>query len=345
MYFFLADKIRGLAKYTVPEILEIRYGAFARAFGGITILLAYIGLTSYQYTGVGYILNITTGIPVWLGTIIGAFVMIFLATAGGLISVAYTDAISAVVSLAGLLIGLPFILGEVGGLGGLFANLPETQASWNGGLSLPQLLGYFLPLFLLLLSGQNIYQRFSSAENPETAKKSAIGFLICTIKVLSLVIILATSSIVLLPDINPDTAVLSLAEESLPTFLGAMLLTASMAIVITTGNLLSAAGNLIYDIYSRLFGREIPEGRSLLYDRIAVVILGVLAYVLGTFFPTVLALQIHSYTIYEAGVTPALVAALVWRRATVAGGRARRLASELNEEPTYPASREGEQRR
>jgi len=156
---------------------------------------------------------------------------------------------------------------------------------------------------------------------------------------------LATSSIVLLPDINPDTAVLSLAEESLPTFLGAMLLTASMAIVITTGNLLSAAGNLIYDIYSRLFGREIPEGRSLLYDRIAVVILGVLAYVLGTFFPTVLALQIHSYTIYEAGVTPALVAALVWRRATVAGGRARRLASELNEEPTYPASREGEQRR
>jgi SSS family solute:Na+ symporter len=211
--------------------------------------------------------------------------------------------------------------------------------------------------------------------------------------VLSLVIILATSAIVLLPDINPDTAVLSLAGESLPTFLGGMLLTASVAIVITTGNscLLSAAGNLIYDIYSRLFGREIPEGRSLLYDRIAVVILGVLAYVLGTFFPTVLALQIHSYTIYGAGVTPALVAALVWRRATVAGGiasiltgtvatlawefvfntpldwnsvlvalplsvivlivvslatggRARRLASELNEELTYPAGRESEQR-
>lgn len=34
LYFFLADRIRGLAKYTVPEILEIRYGAFARAFGG-----------------------------------------------------------------------------------------------------------------------------------------------------------------------------------------------------------------------------------------------------------------------------------------------------------------------
>ena len=93
LYFFLADRIRGLAKYTVPEILEIRYGAFARAFGGITILLAYVGIASYQFTGGGYILNITTGIPVWLGTIITAVVVIFLATVGGLISVAYTDAL------------------------------------------------------------------------------------------------------------------------------------------------------------------------------------------------------------------------------------------------------------
>ncbi|MGB3634921.1 MAG: hypothetical protein WA982_12830, partial [Rubrobacteraceae bacterium] len=61
-------------------------------------------------------------------------------------------------------------------------------------------------------------------------------------------------------------------------------------------------------------------GRGLLYDRIAVAVLGVVAYVLGAFFPTVLALQIYSYTIYGAAVTPALVAALVWRRATAAGG-------------------------
>lgn len=322
LYFFLADRIRGLARYTVPEILEIRYGAFARAFGGITILLAYVGIASYQFTGGGYVLNITTGIPVWLGTIITAVVVIFLATVGGLISVAYTDAISAVIIIVGLLLALPLILGEVGGFGGLFAQLPETKASWNGGLSIPQLLGFFLPLLLLLLGDQNVYQRFSSAENPETARKSAVGFFVGAVLVVSLVIVLASSAIVLLPEIPPDTAILSLAGESLPLFLGGMLLASSVAIIITTGNsyLLSAAGNLVYDIYSRLFGRRIPEGRGLLYDRIAVAILGVLAYVLGVFFPTVLALQIYSYTIYGAGVTPALVAALVWRRATVAGG-------------------------
>ncbi len=322
LYFFLADRIRGLAKYTVPEILEIRYGAFARAFGGICILLAYVGIASYQFTGGGYVLNITTGIPIWLGTIITAVVVIFLATVGGLISVAYTDAISAVIIIVGLLLALPLILGEVGGFGGLFAELPGTKASWNGGLSVPQLLGFFLPLLLLLLGDQNVYQRFSSAENPETARKSAVGFFVGAVLVVSLVILLASSAIVLLPEIPPDTAILSLAGESLPLFLGGMLLASSVAIIITTGNsyLLSAAGNLVYDIYSSLFGRRIPEGRGLLYDRIAVALLGVLAYVLGAFFPTVLALQIYSYTIYGAGVTPALVAALLWRRATVAGG-------------------------
>lgn len=322
LYFFLADRIRGLAKYTVPEILQIRYGSFARAFGGIVILLAYVGIASYQFTGGGYVLNITTGIPVWAGTLITAFVVIFLATVGGLISVAYTDAISAAIIIVGLLIGVPLILGEIGGFGGLFAGLPEAKASWNGGLSIPQLLGFFLPLLLLLLGDQNVYQRFSSAQNPETARKSAIGFFVGAILVVSMVVVLASSAAVLLPEINPDTAVLSLAGESLPLFLGGLLLASSVAIIITTGNsyLLSSAGNLVYDVYGHLFRREIPQNRGLLFDRAAVAVLGVLAYVLGAFFPTVLALQIVSYTIYGAGVTPALVAALVWRRATAAGG-------------------------
>ena len=285
-------------------------------------MLAYVGIASYQFTGGGYVLNITTGIPIWLGTIITAVVVIFLATVGGLISVAYTDAISAIIIIVGLLIAFPLIMGEIGGFSGLFASLPETKASWNGGLSIPQLLGFFLPLLLLLLGDQNVYQRFSSAESPGTARKSAVGFFVGAIVVVSLVIVLASSAAVLLPEIPPDTAILSLAGESLPLFLGGMLLASAVAIIITTGNsyLLSAAGNLVYDIYSKLFGQQIPEGRGLLYDRIAVAVLGVLAYVLGAFFPTVLALQIYSYTIYGAAVTPALVAALVWRRATAAGG-------------------------
>jgi SSS family solute:Na+ symporter len=126
-----------------------------------------------------------------------------------------------------------------------------------------------------------------------------------------------------LPIIDPDTAILSLAvADVVPTALGGLLLAAAAGVMITTGNsyLLCAAGNLLYDVYVKLSHREMPETGGMLFDRAAVVLLGALACTLGILFHDVLALQVYSYTIYGAGITPALVAVLLWRRATASGG-------------------------
>ena len=50
------------------------------------------------------------------------------------------------------------------------------------------------------------------------------------------------------------------------------------------------------------------------------MIAGIVAYVILTFFPSILAIQYWSYTIYGAGITPAVVGALIWKKATKAGG-------------------------
>ena len=50
------------------------------------------------------------------------------------------------------------------------------------------------------------------------------------------------------------------------------------------------------------------------------MIAGVVAYIILTFFPSILAIQYWSYTIYGARITPAVVGALVWKKATKAGG-------------------------
>ena len=41
------------------------------------------------------------------------------------------------------------------------------------------------------------------------------------------------------------------------------------------------------------------------------MIAGIVAYVILTFFPSILAIQYWSYTIYGAGITPAVVGALI----------------------------------
>lgn len=319
--YFIAEKVRVGEAYTVPEIIEKRFGSSARLVSSIFILLAYVGITAYQFTGGAYVLQITTGLSIETGAIIIAALVIFLTVSGGLFSVAYTDALSALLIVFGLLLGLPFVLNNVGGFEGLALSLPEHAKQWNGGLSFLQLLGFFLPLFLLILGDQNMYQRFAAAKDAKTAKRSTIGFFIGSVLVISLTIIFATAAIVMFPNIKPDTAVLNMAINGLPLGIGLMVLCAAVAFIITTATsyLLSASGNIVYDIYKRYSKKEIPDKKLLKVNRFIVLILGVLAYILGMYFPSVLAIQMYSYTMYGAAITPAILATILWKRATTAG--------------------------
>ncbi|MDN4075340.1 sodium:solute symporter family protein [Fictibacillus terranigra] len=319
--YFIADKARVRAKYTIPEMLEIRFGKKTRLISAVFILLAYVGITSYQFIGGGYVLNITTGMPVEVGTMITAFIVIFLATTGGLFSVAYTDFLSSFLIVFGFLIGVPLALYLAGGFEGLAQNIPEQKLTWNGGLTTAQILGFFLPTFLLILGDQNMYQRFSAAKDPQSAKKSTIGFFLGDVLIVILSITLATCSIVLFPNIAPDTAILELAAKGFPTVMGSLILASCVAFIITTGNsyLLSSAGNLVYDLIKSFKKDAVPEENLLGFNRIVVIILGILAYAMGQFFPSVLSIQMYSYTMYGAAITPTIIASFLWKRATTAG--------------------------
>ncbi|WP_264737718.1 sodium:solute symporter family protein [Cytobacillus firmus] len=319
--YFIASKIRKIEIYTVPELLERRFGKTALYISSVIIIFAFVGITAYQFTGGAYVLQLTTGIPLEVGAIIMCALVIFLTVSGGLFSVAYSDALSAVLIIIGFLFGVPFALNAVGGFEGLALSLPEVNKTWNGGLSFPQLLGFFLPLFLLVLGDQNMYQRFSAAKDPDVARKSTIGFFVGNIFVISLTIILATTSIVLFPEIKPDTAILSLAIDGVPLVVGLLILCSAVAFIITTATsyLLSASGNIVSDLIQRSSKSKLSESKLLWYNRVIVVILGVLAYVLGQFFPSVLAIQMYSYTMYGASLTPAILATVLWKNATKAG--------------------------
>ena len=101
-----------------------------------------------------------------------------------------------------------------------------------------------------------------------------------------------------------------------------MLLAAATAFIITTGDsyLLSGATNLTYDIYAKKINPQATDKQKFVYTRWGIMGLGIIAYVLMQFFPSILAIQFWSYTVYGAGITPALLGALIWPRVTKAGG-------------------------
>ncbi|WP_017613368.1 sodium:solute symporter family protein [Nocardiopsis salina] len=318
----IARRIRRAARHTVPELLEARFGTGVRTVAALVTAVAYVGLVAAQFIGGGYVLALITPLSPTQGALVAAGMVTVLTVTGGLFSVAYTDFISAVLILGVLVASAPMVLLAVGGPTAYWEGLPEAATTPTGGLSVFQMLGYFLPPFLLLLADQNLFQRLAAAKDERSARNSALGMLASSFLVILPVTLLATSAAILMPGINGDESVLRLASDGyLPVALGGVLLAGAVAFVITTGSsfMLSAASNIAFDLFARFGGSRVGDRGTLVVQRVSVVAIAAVAIVLGFYFPTVLDLQMYSYTIYGAAITPAVFAVLFWKRATTAG--------------------------
>ena len=156
--YFIAGAVRKSTTYTIPELFELRYGAAARFLATVCIVLAYIGTTASQFKAAGNIVSITTGISFETATVTCVLFMVLLALIGGMVSVAYTDALSAFLMLGGFIAGIICVSGQFGGFGHVMTSLPAGKDSLLGTLTITQAIGFVLPTLFLVLGDQNMIQ-------------------------------------------------------------------------------------------------------------------------------------------------------------------------------------------
>jgi solute:Na+ symporter, SSS family len=319
--YFLAPRVRRLAKHTVPEVLETRFGPAARLLATITTVLAYTTIAAYQFRGGGRLLNLVAGIPPATGALVTAVFCVAFTAFAGMLSVAYLDVINGIMMILGVGLAVVYLLGDVGGGGSALEALRPEQVTVFGLLSPVEALGLFLPTMCLLLGEANMYQKFFSARDEGAARRAVVGWIAGTMLVETLIVSIGVFGSASIPGLATDaseTIVVKVAIDILPTLLGILLLAGSAAIIVSTANsmLLTASSSTIHDIYRRFVNPVASEPHLLLLTRAVVVVLGAAGLVAGNFFPTILAMALWAYTMYGAGITPALLAALVWPRAT-----------------------------
>ncbi len=356
LIYFIAPRARKFARFTIPDLLESRYNQTARVLGVIAVLFTYTAITSYQFIGGGDILHlIFPQITARSGQVILAcFVTVFTAIAG-MGSVAYMDVVIGLLATFTMIAALPVLIHLGGGWSAVRAALPASHFRIFGDLRpfrsyyvAPTVAGgapqevqsafaIFLPTCLLMLGNQSMYQKFFSAKSASAARRATVGWIIGTVILETIIVAIAVVGSALYKagevharprEVLAYTAIHAFggwsgAESgSKPmAILGALLVGAVFAKVVSTANnyLFSPATNLVNDIFVRYLRPDAGNRQVLLVSRLMVAGLGgwALYQSLGT--TSVLQKSLYAYTIYSAALTPVILAAFFWRRATGPG--------------------------
>jgi len=194
------------------------------------------------------------------------------------------------------------------------------------GVAVVRALEYFFPFFLLMLGNQSMYQKFFSAKSERDARIAVIGWIVGTLVLETLIVAIAVFGAALFlhqprEALNPREIIPYSARHGLPPLVGALLMAATFAKVVSTANnyLFSPATNLVNDIYTRFINKAASNRNVLLVSRLLVVALGLWALVQAVHLESILRKALYAYTIYSAAITPVVMAAFFWKRATATG--------------------------
>ena len=332
----IAGKVRNYEKFTVPEILGDRFGPVARILSVIALVMAYMVIVSYQYNAGGAVLHTVlinkageSLITVETGTIIAALFIIAYTMLAGLVSVAYTDVANGLIILLSFLISIPILLAEAGGFSGMreaFEAMGKADhMNFFGVYSTMDIINCCLPPFLLILGDANMYQRFFASKDAEGAKFATTTLIFAVAAAELMIIFAAWVSSSMIPEAEIGKYVLIYASHKfLPIFLSAVMMTTIIGIIISTADsfLLVPATTLMRDVYMNYVNPEANDKRIVLLSRLLVLALGIVAYIVSLGFAQSAGFferALYAYTIYGASITPALVAALFWKRASKIG--------------------------
>jgi SSS family solute:Na+ symporter len=247
---------------------------------------------------------------------------------------------------------------EIADQAGKWSMFGNWSAERTGNISGPIIaLSFFVPTMLLLMGDANMYQRIFSAKDGGSAKKAVFFWVIGVIILESSISFLGLTGSVavekgLMPDLvqneqqivmqearrlgeYPSAGEMLSAKQSgsesiipaiaihggLPLIIGIILVSTMMAIIVSTADsfLLIPATNLTRDVYQKYINTNASERQVIFISRTLVVLLGFIAFLLVSQFKTVLDAAFTAYNIYGASLTPSLLAAFLWKRATKEG--------------------------
>ena len=338
----IATQARNIEASSVPEIIGSRFGQIARILAVISLIIAYMVIVSYQFNAGGAVIEVITDREVTkeTATLIAAAFIIAYTMLAGLKSLASMDIVTGSIITISLLIAFPVLLIKAGGFAGMqaaYEAMPDraTHMQFWHVYSPVQIINYLLPTFLLVMGDANQYQRIFASRNARGAKQAVIVLIFAALTIELLIIASAWVAGSMTPDpANGKYILIYAARHYMPFALSLFFMVTVVGVIISTADsfLLVPATTFINDIYSTYINPKASQKKIIFISRFLVVIFGVIAYLVTHAFAEATGFfkkALYAYTIYGSAITPSLVAALFWKKATKQGAIASILAGTV----------------
>jgi SSS family solute:Na+ symporter len=321
--FWVGPRIWALAKehgfYTTGDFLEFRYGSAVR--GIITSLVCFgsLWILAAQLIAGAAIINVLTGAPRWVGSVVGGAVMTIYFAAGGLLGTAWVNSVQLVVMLVGFVAALPFAIEAAGGLTAFSSpTLPPTftditYSSGPGyGWTLLALTG---PAFVI---SPGLIQKSYGAASAR-ALTIGVGLNGVALMLFAFVPVLLgmAGRVALGPGISQDHVLPTVMTQLLPAWLGALGLAAVFSTEVDTSDaiLFMISTSVSKDLYKRYLKPAATDAELLRVARLSAVVGGVLGVVLSIYLSTIVAAMTVFYSLLGVSLFVPVLGGLYLRRA------------------------------
>lgn len=339
LFYYYAPRIRRFSeKYdciTLPDFFSFRFGEQAGLLRSVVVVIIIVFMVAYvsaQFVAGGKAFQSSFQISETSGLFITAGMILFYTMLGGFLAVSLTDTIQGLFMLVALLV-LPLI--AIVHLGGVQAFYQMASGFEDGRFFEPFALGAgalvgFLGIGLGSPGNPHIIARYMSIKNPDRLKRVALVGTVANFVMAMGALATGMAGRVFFPDAamlpaaDPETIYPVLASQHLhPVLFGVVIASVFAAIMSTADSqLLVAASALIRDVYEKTIrkGQSVDQSKLVLYSRLTVVILVILALILGLFAgKLVFWLVLFAWAGLGAAFGPTSILALFWKGTTRAG--------------------------
>jgi len=335
---------------TVSDVFQLRYSNSMGMMSIITIAISEMGWLGAQLVAFGVIINVFTGLPLWIGIVISTVAVVVYTYLGGMWAVTLTDVFQMIIIVVGLAIMLSIVVPLAGGWSEVFNNDPSGNwmelNQWSFGYTSAKnadpeignegylwytgyhgwfyMIAAWISLGFGSIVAQDTQQRLLSSKNEKVSAWSStiagIGY--ATIGIMP--IIAGMVYFKLNPDLGFEDALnkilIYMAIEHMPVPITIIFVSAIVAALMSSADsaILAGASVLGYNAY-KIIKPEVTAEQTLKVTRIIVPIITAISLVLALWFQVIYNLMVIAWSILLVSFMVPYFAAYFWKKANNIG--------------------------